>query len=67
MNTAVMHCNNIIVMQVHVCYFIWNGNVSQTLQKILTFYVPLHYPEPNIHKKGLINLTIQAVVQGDYI
>ena len=26
----------------HACSFIWNGNVSQTLQNILTFYVPLH-------------------------
>ena len=38
-NTTVTHCT---YCHASMFFFVWNGNVSQTLQKILTFYVALH-------------------------
>ena len=67
MNTAVMHCNYCHASTCMLFYMEWEcqSNFAKDFDFLCT--ITHNYPEPNIHKKGLINLTIQAVVQGDYI
>ena len=43
------------------------SNFAKDFDFLCTITHNNYYAEPNKHKKGLINFTIQAVVRGDYM